>query len=396
VKGCLTKLILFTLLFQSCQNDESGSDANIRDLIKMEEQIQAINRVQLYRGDEYLSDIKWEIAASKGIDHKYKKTILESLFGNMEHIDQLSHEMLLDLQKLKIQLIKKANEDVTNSGILQNGKIDKNEILSSFNLYAIKHPENTSSAEELFLIHNDAPSVIGNELFDRIKTFRRELVNAVGTYNWRNDVSFNVSTVDFNSFKDKDELIARTTAMIDKQQANLKEDRRVLIDLYVMLSKPAMIQDSKGNELPWVVDQFQSASLVGAIGTLSVLEQEVLKARVLALSLYASKVNICGYGFDKIMPIASGPNVVHVGEVVELEVGMVAFDSYNEPKVMTDLNNAEIVYSNNGKGLVRFVPAIRGEQTIRGTVAIKNRSGVVKEEAWEWKIYVLPQKKLNE
>ena len=90
------------------------------------------------------------------------------------------------------------------------------------------------------------------------------------------------------------------------------------------------------------------------------------------------------------MPFASGPSLIHEGESTEITVGMVAFDSYNQPEVTIQFLQGEVLKSENGTGKVRVNPK-KGLQKIKGTVSIRNKSGVKKTMDWEWDIQVLPK-----
>ena len=106
------------------------------------------------------------------------------------------------------------------------------------------------------------------------------------------------------------------------------------------------------------------------------------------LANYKAKVSTGEYSFNKIMPLAYGPNVANSGEEVELQVMMAAFDSDNQPKVTIDGEGGEVSYPGNGQGIVKLKTG-GSTMTVTGTVSIKNKSGVAKTEKWTKDIIIM-------
>jgi hypothetical protein len=79
------------------------------------------------------------------------------------------------------------------------------------------------------------------------------------------------------------------------------------------------------------------------------------------------------------------------GQEGEIQVMMAAFDSNNLPSVTVTDSEAKIIITDDSRGLIRIKPKA-GLQKFKGTVSIKNQSGIAKTEHWEWTINVLPKK----
>ena len=143
-----------------------------------------------------------------------------------------------------------------------------------------------------------------------------------------------------------------------------------------------------GKKVHWISATFNDATLISAIASLSLLEQDILSARAMALAHWKSKVSTCGYSFNTIMPLATGPSTSFEGEEVKIQVLMAAFDSENQPRVTTTYGTSMITHNGDGTGTVMITPKL-GLNTIKGTVSIRNKSGVEKTENWEWTVNVL-------
>lgn len=390
--------ILFILfLFVSCSDTVVKSDERLIDqIVVMEEKIQRINIIQLDRGNSFFSDIKEEIVSTPRMEEmKAKKSRLEYIYNKMQEIDDETSAIISFIDECKMELLKNAGEDVKT--------VDKNNPSTivwraydakltptdpaRLNLWAVKDKSNAKVSSSLFVSSDGLnPSVKGDELWRKINDYRLNLVESVGSYTWGKD-TFRISMNNINSFSDNKSLHSNVSKMVDMSRANLKEDRQVLIDLYMSLSKHEWY-NIDGEKTHWVSATFNNTPLVSAIASLTSLQHEILSARALAMANYKSKVSSDEYVFNKIMPLASGPSLAFEGEEVKIEVIMAAFDSYNQPRVTVDNSTAQITYDGEGKGIVSIVPK-KGVNTIKGTVSIKNKSGVEKTENWEWKVNVV-------
>lgn len=129
-----------------------------------------------------------------------------------------------------------------------------------------------------------------------------------------------------------------------------------------------------------------------AMSILLQMENDVLNSRTYAIRLLRSRSGCCeNYGFNVILPMVFGPEVARQGDDIYMDVIMVAFDSTKEPEV--EAHGAEVVSVKDGKARLKVNVGNASEVTIKGTITIKNKSGVPKTMPWSKTIVVLPYDK---
>jgi gliding motility-associated protein GldM len=369
----------------------------LRAFVAIEENIQKANLVQVDRGNGFIGDVRSELTTSKGDDNKAKREKLNLVLKQMEEIDKETESVIKFIDDLKLEILKVAGEQTSTAKdqdpltiVWQKGDGVRPMRL---NLDAVNAQDKYDEPMLVLGINEDlkTPKGKGAELWKRYNDYRSKIVELTGTYKLGEN-SFVVKTKPINEFKDNKDLQAKVEKMIDgNKQANLKEDRQALIDLYAMMSKPERvdIKDVKG--LHWVGATFDHSPLVAGIASLSSLQQDILSARALALNTWKSRVTTGEYSFNKIAPLAYGQPIANTGDSVYLKVMMAAYDSDNQPAVVITegADGATIKYPGDGQGIVGFKVGGGAEQIIKGTVAIKNKSGVEKKEPWEYKVTIM-------
>ncbi len=365
--------------------------------VAIEENIQKANIVQVDRGDGFIGDVKEEIQAAKGPDNVLKKKKLEYVLAQMDKIDKETAEMIGFIDKLKVEILDMAGEntaaykDKDHTNILWK-KTDKVRPARMW-LAAVQGMDKYDEPMNVMGIAEDIKNPTGNgaELWKKYNDYRSKIVEIAGTYQMPGSQSkFNIKPSKINEYENNAKLTQKVAKMVDDSKANLKEDRQVLIDLYMGLTKLERneVHDMKG--VHWIGMTFDHSPLVAGIAALSSLEQDVLAARALALAHYKSKVSTGEYSFNKITSLAYGPNVANGGDDIELKVMMAAFDSDNQPKVTIDGYEGEgvVTYPGNGTGVVK-VKAGGTTMELSGTVSIKNKSGVPKTEKWNHTVIIM-------
>lgn len=159
-----------------------------------------------------------------------------------------------------------------------------------------------------------------------------------------------------------------------------QDDREALKKIYMNLSH---------NSKEWEQLLIDDIHWADALNILLQLELDVLKARADAISLIGSRFSYCGSSFDKILPLVIGPEVAQQNEEVYFEVLMAAYDSNKQPFV--EAQDAEVVSIKDGKAKLKVNVGNAKEVTIKGTITIKNKSGIPKTEEWSKRILVLPK-----
>lgn len=364
--------------------------------VAIEENIQKANIVQVDRGDGFYSDVKEEIQAAKGPDNAAKKKKLEYVLSQMDKIDKETADMIAFIDKLKLEILNVAGEntaaykDKDQLNILWK-KTDGCRPARMW-LAAVQGMDKYDEPMHVLGISDDLKNPKGNgaELWKRFNDYRSKIVQIAGSYQMPGSSNaFSITPTAINDFENNTKLTQEVVKMVEASKANLKEDRQVLIDLYMGLSKPERNEVHGMKGIHWIGMTFDHAPLVAGIAALSSMQQDILSARALALAHYKSKVSTGEYSFNKIMPLAYGPVVANSGDSVELQVMMAAFDSDNQPKVTVEgVEGAQVVYPGNGQGVVKLRTG-SSEMALSGTVSIKNKSGVPKTENWEHKIIIM-------
>ncbi len=366
--------------------------------VAIEENTQKANIVQFDRGTGFIADVKSEKSSTKDdAENKAKLEKLNYVLKKMEDIDLEASKMIKEIDELKLEILKESGEDISKTEdkkedvILWSKPDPKNPSLPiRMNLMAVQAKDQYDVPMHVIIGENiKKPSGKGAALWTNFNNFRNRIVEMTGSYEWGGK-KFVVSPKSINTFESNADLESQVEKMIDGQKkGNLKEDRQVLIDLYMGMTKKEVNKVHGEKGVHWIGMTFDHSPLVAALASLSSMQQDILSARALALAHWKSKVSTGEYSFNKIMPLAYGPVVANTGDSVELQVMMAAFDSDNQPKVTVEgVEGAEVVYPGNGQGIVKLV-AGGTTMSLKGTVSIKNKSGVEKTEEWEHEIIIM-------
>lgn len=367
------KLISYTFLFLLLTNCNSAEDyALLQTSIDSEAQLQKMNVTLFYGGERYVINIREDYSTTpKNEESKPMRRFLFRIWKQMNEIDSLTSNLIGSIDEMKVSLLKSVGKKyvVKPHSILPN----------DFDFSDITTVLDTETDFDLFN-RSGKP-----DLFNQVKAYRKEMVKIVSRSESRQ-----VVVLDINDYKDEINLRQKVDAQISSKVPNPLEDRQAVTDLYTLLTLPRHFIRN-GEKISWKQDLFQHSNLIGALTQLTILQNKILNARSYALAHISSRYNSCGYGFDRILPFAKGPSIIREGETAEITVGISAFDSYNQPEVVLQSIDGEVLPSEKGVGKVRIKPKV-GLQKIQGLVSIKNKSGVKKTEHWEWDIQVLPKK----
>ena len=365
--------------------------------VAIEENTQKANIVQYDRGTGFIADVVSERSSTKDdAENQPKIAKLDYVLKQMALIDDEASKMIASIDELKIEILKKSGEatetaeDKDEEFILWVKADPKKALPSRLNLMAVQ-AKDQYDVPMYEIIGEDIknPTGSGVKLWKDFNDYRNNLVELVGSYDW-NGKPFVFKAEDLNEYENNADLIKQVTAMVDKQKSSIsKDDRQMLIDIYLGMTKREKNEVHGESGVHWIGQTFDHSPLVAALASLSSMQQDVLSARALALSHWKSKVSTGEYSFNKIMPLAYGPMVSNSGDAVELQVMMAAFDSDNQPKVTIDgYEGATVEYPGNGQGLVKL-NAGGSTMSLKGTVSIKNKSGVEKKESWAHEIIIM-------
>ena len=365
--------------------------------VAIEENIQEANLTELFRGNEKRSEIK-ETSLDNSNKQRAKKAKL--FISVIDDIDKMTSQRIHEIDNLKVQLLRDCGEDVTSIGgttsILLE-KFNKNEQKLKpvrMNLNNVQGKDKYDESMHL-LIGEDIknPKGKGLELWESFLKFRTELTEKVSSSHLKIDSGgkaiidkqyfFKAPTI--RDFKDQKDLDAQIKKAIKSSKVHT-DDEALLIDLYSSLSKKEHSTVHDVENVHWIGKTFDHSPSVAAIASLSSLQKDILSARAKAIALIRSRIGSGEYSFNKIIPLAYGPEVVNANEEFTIEVLMAAFDSDKQPEVT--LNGESVTEINNGKGYVKL-QASGSTMNLKGTVSIRNKSGIKKTLDWNKTVHVM-------
>ncbi|WP_300661936.1 GldM family protein [Fluviicola sp.] len=358
--------------------------------VAIEENTQKSNITQVDRGNELISEISGEIATTRGNENRVKLQKLKRVLSQMKEVDVLTAKLVQEIDQVKLEILKESGENVE-----QYKPDDKKTILWQkgkdcapirMNLMAIDAKDEYDVP--MYVIIGDdikEPTGKGIKIWNDYNNFRSKLVQTVGTYK-EGEKSFSINPKAINDFKDISDLKKKVEQMLKSSKANLRDDEAILSALYVDLTKPERVDQNDMEGVHWIGRTFDHSPLVAALASLSSLQQDILSARALALAHLKTKVGIGEFSFNSIVGLAYGPAVANMGDDVELNVMMAAFDSDNQPTVTY---NGTSFKGTGGKGVIKAKAGSGSEMVLNGTVSIKNKAGLMKTENWSHTVKIM-------
>jgi hypothetical protein len=374
--------------------------------VAIEENTQKSAIVQLDRGNIFLSDLEAGILQNKK-ENPGKAAKCQYYLDVIAKIDVETAKIISFIDEIKMDIMKKSGEMVdvekmNDKETIVWKKYDKKDPLrpARLNLMAVQAkdqydvPMHEIIGEE---INNPAPDKNGLKLWKMYNDYRGKIVETLGSLHEKIDSisgkgigtpKWNVKTTPINKYVDNKDLDKQVSAMLEKTQSN-KEDRGVLKQLYMELTKQERFEEvNEVKNVHWIGKTFDHSPLVAALASLTAMQLEVLNARATAAGYLAGKVVTAEFSFNKLIALATAtPSVAAEGEPIEISVVMGAYDSDNQPTVTGGSFTVA-----DGVGKMK-TSAGSSDMTFSGTIAIKSRSGAVKEEKWETKVGVLKNEK---
>ena len=382
----LMYLVLLALLAMNV------SKAVLDAFVAIEKNIQVGSVTQMDRGDSAEKDLKEELNdktnPAKVEKVKYYLTIVQK-------INKIAAERIEEIDNLKVELLGLCGEDVKTVKPDDHEKViwvayDKNKAPlkpAVINLMAIQAKDQYDIPMHTIIGENLEPVTgSGKELFANYCKYRLDICDLVGTYSPPGGKSFKFKSTAINTFENNQELEKQVDKMMDANKSyNAQDDREVIKQIYMSLSKNEYADMEEEKHLHWIARTFDHSPIVAAIASLTALEQEILAARASAISHIKSRVSTGEYSFNKVMPLAFGPGIANSGDEVEVNVMMAAFDSDNQP-IVTGPGSISVA---DGKGTVKVKVSGGAEMVLNGTVAVKKKSGEMKTEKWTHTIKIM-------
>jgi hypothetical protein len=364
--------------------------------VAIEENIQRGSITQLERGNAAKSALIEEMSSTaKDESGKAKIEKIKKYLGMIEKIDKEAGSLIKYIDDIKLEMMEKAKEDIKtvkadDEKVIVWKKYDPKFPLqpTRLNLMAVQAkdqfdiPMHEIVGSEITKLD---PTKHGAKLWKQYNAFRKFIVEQTGTYREGEKNNWKVKVTDINDNMPNLKLQEKIAAMINAKSNKVNpEDVEVLLGLYQELTKIEFADHHEQKNIHWMGRTFDHAPMVGALASLSSLQNEILSARAKAVNLLKSKVTVGEFSFNKIQELVSGPGVATEGEEIELKVTMAAYDSDNNPEVT---GSGSIVVK-DGVGTVKTRASGAGEMNLSGTVMIRNKSGVEYRRPWSWKVAI--------
>lgn len=316
-------------------------------------------------GNCYIGDIRAELTTTK--DTPLKNSKLSELMKVMQTVDSISLAAISSIEQLKIQLIAIDNNTM---------HIDSTTIPFKIDYQKIKKPESHTPVKNMLRPKN------GKELSSNLTKLNKillelpaKLLNTHSTFG-----KFNPNFPTISQFDSKEEFLKKLNEKIDPITYNHKAERKIVEDIYVLLSRSQLKDNTH-----WLNEYFINTTLMEALIRLNLLQLNIIDARNLAIMSLSSKINLCGYSYTEIIALVEGPAAAEIGALATIKVGIGAFDEHNNPTVALNSQKAATITYQDGLAFITF-PIKEKNNTITGTVAIRNKSGVKKELPFKWEV----------
>ncbi|MFT5858432.1 MAG: gliding motility-associated protein GldM [Flavobacteriaceae bacterium] len=361
--------------------------------VAIEENMQMACLTELARGNEKLGDLE-SVQQDKSNPGASAKADL--LIKAVAKIDKLTAEQIVLIDDLKILVLGESGEDMKTIGkeesIVTIAYDKKKNLLkpTRMNLMHVQAKDQYDIPMAIMIgpdtdIKN--PTGKGMDLWNSLKKFRDVLCEEVAGSQVSTDTSGNVSFAtkfkykapDIIEFKDQTELGIKLKKDIEKQGTVNEEDVNEIIEIYRGLTK---FERSTVHDIPdvhWIGKTFDHSPSVAAIASLTSMEMEVLAARARAVAVLRARVGGGEYSFNKVMPLAYGPEVVNANEEFTVEVLMAAFDTDKQPIVM--YGGETVTDVRDGKGYLKLKGS-GSKMELKGTVAIRKKNGDLTTRDW--------------
>ncbi len=364
------------------------SKAILDAFVAIEENVQIANVNEYGRGEEKKGELS--DAANDGSQPDLKKKA-KKLLAIVNQIDALTAKQIQFIDEMKLAILDKSGEDIksTGSNFIISTKYSKNDPLkpTRMNLMKVDGKDKYDEPMEVLGIADDIkmPTGDGLKLWNSYSSYRTSLTEILAASSSENGKNYKFKDPKINSFKD----FADIKKQLSKSLKNVAEDdKEDLIKIYASLTKQEFgdLHDGEVKNVHWIGRTFDHSPTVAAIASLSSLQKEILTARADAISLIRSRVGTGEYSFNKIMPLAYGPEVANQNEEVEIEVLMAAFNSDKKPRVTVSGGTLKEV--RDGKGYIK-TKGSSGEIKLTGEITITNKRGQEKTMPWSKTIQVM-------
>jgi hypothetical protein len=349
--------------------------------VAIEENIQISNENEYGRGEEKKADLK-AVAEDKSAPDVAKKA--KALMDVVNEIDKMTAVQIKLIDDIKLEILTTCGEDVTPGP----EKIVVTPYSTSSPLkptrMKLDHVDAKDKYDEPMLvmgIANDIKKPEGNgiKLWDSYNKYRKDVVELIAKSASTPEKKYALTMPAINTFKDFKDLNTQIDKALKDKVA--PDDMEAIKKIYQSLTKQEKHEVHEVKDVHWIGKTFDHSPSVAALASLSSMQKEILTARADAVALIRSRVGGGEYSFNKIMPLAYGPDIANAGDDITLEVLMAAYDSDKQPIVKP--NQGTVKETKDGKGYVNLKASGTTEMSLTGTITILNKSGVPKTMPYE-------------
>ena len=366
--------------------------------VAIEENIQRGTLTQLDKGDGNRSELTTEMSQVTNDEAgRAKKAKIKLYLDIINKIDVETGKVVGKIDEIKMLLLEKSKEDIKtikdkDEKTIVWKKYDKNDPLrpARLNLMAVQAkdqfdvPMHEIVGSEITKLE---PNKEGIKLWKMYNDYRAKLVELTGSYK-EGERKYLVKTKAINTFKSNIDLDEQVRKMINGSgNKPNKEDVEMLVGIYEELTKQEFADHHEQKNIHWMGRTFDHAPLVGALASLSSLQNEILSARAKAIGVLKGKISSGQYSFNKVVGLAYPETaVLNPGDEFEMTVMMAAFDSDKKPQVKPA--QGTVVSNEDGHAIVKLRAPSSGEMKISGQVGIADKSGNVVWKSYDTKIQV--------
>ena len=354
------------------------SKAILDAFVAIEENIQVANVNEWGRGEEKKADLK-SVAEDKSTPDVQKKAI--KLMEYVKEIDKMTAKQVKFIDDLKLEVLRTCGENVDQVGeefIVTTKYSDKEPLRPTrMNLMKVDGKDKYDEPMLVMGIADDIknPKGKGKELWDGYMKYRKDLTELIAKSSSSDEKKYSFKDPNITKYKDFKDI----NAQLNKAMKNVApDDQEALKKIYSSLTKQERgdMHEGEIKDVHWVGRTFDHSPSVAALASLSSLQKEILTARADAVALIRSRVGGGEYSFNKIMPLAYGPDIANNGDEITLEVLMAAYDSDKQPIVKP--NQGTLKETKDGKGYVTLKASGSSDMELTGSITILNKSGVPK------------------
>lgn|GEM_PF-5695299 len=218
-------------------------------------------------------------SAKKDLQRKDLTKTQKYFSDQLKKIETSTTYLIYDIDRLKISLLKDANEKHPSEDLTPSIKPFR------YDLGKLKNPNNQEAANHIFIAKDENnPSKSATRLFDDLRIYRRVLMSiAASTENHP------IILEEFNDYNSDEELQKLVEKDLTSKNIPSQKDKQLLIRLYKTISWPDYKTDN-GKKEHWMVYSFQDWDITIAFSTLTSLQTEILTARALALDILKSDI----------------------------------------------------------------------------------------------------------